>query len=191
MMVSAISDDQAQPRGQVGGIGATIEYRRLPLHLQRQSQFGLIPQYDIRGAVSQFDPDVERKDLVAGYRCSALFSLKPRAARCSNVLGFDAAIQTADLTLVNGDFEERHGRRARREGRRRLGHHSEGRHQLQHLVHPPVDQAQAVRNRSSWRRSGSRQAGQSALWKCLGVAPDNPEVTIEIELVLRSVTLAT
>jgi Domain of unknown function (DUF4384) len=68
------------------------------------NKFKVVPQYDIRGSITQFDEDVTRKQAGVGLSLlPALFGARLNRSSQASVLGFDASvITTADLSLVPG-----------------------------------------------------------------------------------------
>jgi hypothetical protein len=105
MMVSAISDMTKRSRA-VKLVAFGFDNQNIVSFLaglQRQNQFGLVPQYDIRGALSQFDTDAERRQAGVGFSFANLLGFRIGRDKTVSVLGFDASVvHTADLTLVNG-----------------------------------------------------------------------------------------
>ena len=70
---------------------------------QRQSAYEVIPQYDIKGSVSQFDENVIRnqKDLGIGYQ--PYFNLGISRDAASNILGLDLSVLTTDdMSILPG-----------------------------------------------------------------------------------------
>jgi Domain of unknown function (DUF4384) len=70
---------------------------------QRQSPYDVIPQYDIKGSVTQFDEQVIRntQDLGASYRPFLNLGLSRDAA--SNILGLDLSVlSTSDMSVLSG-----------------------------------------------------------------------------------------
>ena len=106
MMVSAIADMTRRSRGvRLVTFGQDNQNIVQLLSIaQRISDFKVVPQYDIRGSITQFDEDVTRKQ--AGFGLSllpALFGARLSSTSQSSVLGFDASvITTSDLSLVPG-----------------------------------------------------------------------------------------
>jgi len=105
MMVSAISDMTRRSRAvrlvTFGQDNQTIV--SLLQQLEKRTPFGVLPQYDIRGAVTQFDQDVLRRDASLGGTLTAVFSANAAANSAFSVLGFDASvIRVPDLTLIPG-----------------------------------------------------------------------------------------
>jgi hypothetical protein len=105
MMVSAISDMTRRSRA-IKLIAFGVDNQNIVdflTNLGKQNRFSLVPQYDIRGGLTRFDTDAERRK--AGFGVSFLSLLGFRIGRESavDVLGFDASvIQTSDLSLVHG-----------------------------------------------------------------------------------------
>ena len=106
MMVSAFADMTRRSRGvRLMTFGSDNQNIVQLLSIaQRLNDFKVVPQYDIRGSVTQFDEDVTRKQ--AGFGLSllpALFGARLSSTSQSSVLGFDASvITTSDLSLVPG-----------------------------------------------------------------------------------------
>src|SRR5258706_4276295 len=186
MMVSAISDMTKRSRAvKLVAFGADNQnIVGFLSNLQRQNQFGLVPQFDIRGAVSQFDADAERKESEVGFSLLGLFSAKASRNKVVNVLGFDASvIQTADLTLVNGVTSKNTMVVLRDEKG------GDGSATIQKIgitfntsFTRQESQAQAVRNLielATIELIG--KLVKVPYWKCLGIPLDGPQVTEEIE----------
>jgi hypothetical protein len=186
MMVSAISDMTKRSRAVklVAFGGDNQNVIGFLANLQRQSQFGLVPQYDIRGAVSQFDSEVDKKDTKVGFSLLGLFSLNASSNKVVNVIGFDASvIQTADLTLLNGVTSKNAMVIVRDEKG------GDGSATIQKVgitfntsFTRQDSQAQAVRNLielATIELLG--KLVKVPYWNCLGVPVDNPEVANEIE----------
>jgi Domain of unknown function (DUF4384) len=72
-------------------------------YAQRQSAYEVIPQYDIKGSVSQFDENVIRnqKDFGVGYKPFLNLGISRDAA--SSVLGLDLSVLvTEDMSMLSG-----------------------------------------------------------------------------------------
>ena len=106
MMVSAFADMTRRSRGvRLVTFGQDNQNIVQLLSIaQRLNDFKVVPQYDIRGSVTQFDEDVTRKQAGFGVSLlSALFGARLSSTSQSSVLGFDASvITTSDLSLVPG-----------------------------------------------------------------------------------------
>jgi hypothetical protein len=110
MMISAFADMTRRSRGvRLVTFGQDNQNVVQLLALaQRQNDFKVVPQYDIRGSITQFDEDVTHTQAGLGASLVSaitgpLFGLRLNRTRQSSVMGFDASvISTADLSLVPG-----------------------------------------------------------------------------------------
>lgn len=110
MLVSAFADMTRRSRGvrlvTFGQDNQNIV--QLLSMAQRLNDFKVVPQYDLRGSITQFDEDVAREQLGFGATLvsaltGGLFGARLSRVQQSAVLGFDASvITTADLSLVPG-----------------------------------------------------------------------------------------
>jgi len=104
MMVSAFGDMTRRSRGvRLVTFGQDNQNIVQLLSIsQRLNDFKVVPQYDIRGSVTQFDEEVFRKQAGVGVSLPILGARFNRSSQ-SSVLGFDASVvSTADLSLVPG-----------------------------------------------------------------------------------------
>jgi curli biogenesis system outer membrane secretion channel CsgG len=110
MMVSAFADMTRRSRGvrlvTFGQDNQNIV--QLLSFAQKLNDFKVVPQYDIRGSITQFDEDVDRRQaglgasLVSAFT-GPLFGVRFNRSEQSSVMGFDASvISTADLALMPG-----------------------------------------------------------------------------------------
>ena len=110
MMVSAFADMTRRSRGvRLVTFGQDNQNVVQLLSLaQRLNEFRVVPQYDIRGSITQFDEDVAREQAGLGASVVSaitgpLFGVRFNRSRQSSVMGFDASvISTADLSLMPG-----------------------------------------------------------------------------------------
>jgi Domain of unknown function (DUF4384) len=110
MMVSAFADMTRKSRGvRLVTFGQDNQNVVQLLSLaQRINEFKVVPQYDIRGSITQFDEDVaHRQGGIGASLVSAitgpLFGVRLNRNTQDSVLGFDASVvSTADLSLVPG-----------------------------------------------------------------------------------------
>jgi hypothetical protein len=106
MMVSAFADMTRRSRGvRLVTFGSDNQnVVQLLTIAQRLNDFKVVPQFDIRGSITQFDEDVTRKQ--SGFGISllpAIFGARATNVSQASVLGFDASvITTNDLSLVPG-----------------------------------------------------------------------------------------
>lgn len=110
MMVSAFADMTRRSRGvRLVTFGSDNQNVVQLLSIaQKLNDFKVVPQYDIRGSITQFDEDVERTQAGVGASVVSavtgpLFGLRFGRTRQASVLGFDTSIiSTADLSLMPG-----------------------------------------------------------------------------------------
>ncbi len=110
MMVSAFADMTRKSRGvRLVTFGQDNQNIVQLLSLaQKMNDFKVVPQYDIRGSITQFDEDVNRQQAGLGASLVSaitgpLFGVRFNRTQQSSVMGFDASvIATADLSLMPG-----------------------------------------------------------------------------------------
>jgi Domain of unknown function (DUF4384) len=105
MLITAVSDMTRRSRAiRINAFGrdATNVISFLA-QAQRQSPYDVIPQYDIKGSVTQFDEQLIRntQDLGASFRPFLNLGLSRDAA--TNILGLDLSVlTTSDMSVMNG-----------------------------------------------------------------------------------------
>lgn len=105
MMISAISDMTRRSRAiQLNTFGQDANNVVAFLaNAKQRGPFGAVPQYNIRGSVSQLDESVLRRQSDLGLALEPLLSAGASRSRQFNVLGFDVSmVQTSNLTLLPG-----------------------------------------------------------------------------------------
>lgn len=110
MMISAFADMTRKSRGvRLVTFGQDNQNIVQLLSLaQRINEFKVVPQYDIRGSITQFDEDVTREQAGVGASVFSailgpLFGVRFNRTQQASVMGFDASvISTADLSLMPG-----------------------------------------------------------------------------------------
>lgn len=105
MMMSAISDMNRRSRAiQVVAFGQDANNIVAFLNgAQQRSAFAVVPQYDLRGSISQLDESVLRRQADAGVSIGTAIGAGASRSRQINVLGLDVAmVHTSNLTLVPG-----------------------------------------------------------------------------------------
>jgi hypothetical protein len=105
MLITAISDMTRRSRAiRVNAFGRdATNVISFMAQAQRQSPYDVIPQFDIKGSVSQFDEQVIRntQDLGASFRPFLNLGLSRDAA--TNILGLDLSVlSTDDMSVLNG-----------------------------------------------------------------------------------------
>jgi hypothetical protein len=110
MMVSAFADMTRRSRGvRLVTFGQDNQNVVQLLQLaQKLNDFKVVPQFDIRGSITQFDEDVVREEAGLGASIVSavtgpLLGVRFNRSRQASVLGFDASvISTADFSLLPG-----------------------------------------------------------------------------------------
>lgn len=105
MMMSAISDMTRRSRAlQVIAFGQDANNVVAFLNAaQQRSAFAVVPQYGLRGSISQLDEGVIRRQQDSGLGLGNVLSSGSSRSRQFNVLGLDLAmVQTTNLALVPG-----------------------------------------------------------------------------------------
>ena len=103
MMVSAFADMTRRSRGvRLVTFGQDNQNVVQLLSIaQKLNDFKVVPQYDIRGSITQFDEDIVRRQGGLGVALPLFGGVRVNADRQSSVLGFDASVvTTSDLSLV-------------------------------------------------------------------------------------------
>lgn len=190
MMTSAISDMTRRSRAiRLSMFGSDQQNAaNLLTQAQRQGAFSIVPQYTLRGTVSQMDEGVDRRASSLGIAsASELFGLKLGSDTRFSVLAFDAAlIDTERLTLVPGVSSRNSTLLVSRNA-------SAGEGSAQ-LKNPAMS---VVFTFSPSRSEGPSQAARNMVelaavelvgkltrlpyWQCLGIADNEPEVLRETE----------
>jgi hypothetical protein len=185
MMVSAFSDMTRRSRAirlvTFGQDNQNVVF--LLQQLEKRTPFGVLPQYDIRGSVTQFDEDVIKRDINAGANFG-FFNARGSRTTAFNVLGFDASvISVPDLTLVPGVSSKNTvivGRDERSADSSASIRKAGLTFNMQ--VSTAAGTAQALRNMVEL--ASIELVGKLArvpYWGCLNVSKDNPDIRREIE----------
>lgn len=106
MMTSAMSDMTRRSRGvRLSLFGSDQQnLAQLLQQAQKTNAFGVIPQYNIRGTISQFDDSVSKTGGSVGISIvEKLFGVRAGLDTKFSVIGLDAAVvDTSSLTLIPG-----------------------------------------------------------------------------------------
>lgn len=186
MMTSAISEMTRRSRAVRLSVFGTDQQnlQQVLQQAQKTTPFALLPEYNVRGTISQLDEDVKRDSSLLGLLTSQAFGLKLGSETRFSVLGFDAAVvQTESMTLVPGVSSKNTTVLARRDA-------SAGDGQARILNTATVFSFSAARS------EGNAQAARNMVelaavelvgklirapyWQCLGTADSHPEVQREI-----------
>lgn len=187
MMTSAIADMTRRSRAVrlsvFGGDQANLT--QLLQAAQKTAPFAAMPEYNIRGSISQFDEDVQRRGTSLGLLAETAFGVRLANETRFSVLGFDAAVvRTETLTLVPGAVSKNTTVVARRDASAGDG---QGR----------ILGAGAVFAFNAARAEGNAQAARNMVelaaielvgklarmpyWQCLGLPDNHPEVQRELD----------
>lgn len=186
MMISAISDMTRRSRAiQVNTFGQDANNVVAFLNNAKQrSAFGVVPQFNIRGSITQLDEGVLRRQSDLGLALEPLLSAGSSRSRQFNVLGLDVSMaQTSNLALLPGVSSKNIVALAK-EGDaldsqatiRKLGINFSTNFQRTDGT------AQALRNMVEL--SAIELFGRLLklpYWSCIGVGPDNPDIKREME----------
>jgi hypothetical protein len=185
MMTSAVSDMTRRSRAVRLSAFGTDQAHLLQLlqQAQKNEAFAVVPQYSLRGAISQIDEDVQRSSGVFGAT-TALLGLRLGNDVRHSVLGFDAAlVDTRDFMLVPGVSSKNTTVITRRDASA-----SDGQAQLR--------STSLAFSFSAARSEGTAQAARNMVelaavelvgklarlpyWQCLDVPDTHPEVQAEL-----------
>lgn len=105
MLITAVSDMTRRSRAiRVNAYGKdSANVIGFLASAQRQSVYDVIPQYDIKGSVSQFDENVIRKQKDFGIGFAPFINLGAAGDAASNVMGLDLSVlSTEDMSILPG-----------------------------------------------------------------------------------------
>ena len=186
MMISAISDMTRRSRAvQVITFGQDANNVVAFLNNAKQrTAFGVVPQFNIRGSITQLDEGVLRRQNDLGVSLEPFISAGVSRSRQFNALGFDVSVaQTSNLALLPGVSSKnivviaKEGDAVDSQATiRKVGINFSTNFQRTDGT------AQALRNMvelSSIELFG--RLLKLPYWSCLGIGPDNPDVKREIE----------
>jgi hypothetical protein len=187
MMTSAVSEMTRRSRAVRLSVFGNDQQNLAQLlqQAQRSSVFQVVPEFSVRGTVSQLDEDVKRSSSSFGVQMQQLFGLRLSSETRFSVLAFDAAmVSTATFTLVPGVTSKNTTVVARRDS-------SAGDGQAR------IQTTGTVFAFASGRSEGNAGAARNMVelavielvgklikapyWQCLGIDDSHPEVQREIE----------
>jgi hypothetical protein len=186
MMISAFSEMNRRSRAmRVSTFGNDqIQLTTLLQQAQKTEAFSAVPQYSLRGSISQIDEDVQRSGGLLGA-VAQRFGVRLASETRFSMLGFDAAlVDTRDFSVVPGVSSKNTTVITRRDANA-----SDGQAQLRG--------ASAVFSFSAARSEGTAQAARNMVelaavelagkltrlpyWQCLGVSDDQADVQHELD----------
>jgi hypothetical protein len=187
MMTSAVSEMTRRSRAvRLSVFGSDQQnLQQLLQQAQKNSVFQVVPEFNVRGTVSQLDEDVKRSSASFGVLVQELFGLRLASETRFSVLAFDAAVVRTDtFTLVPGVTSKNTTVLARRDA-------SAGDGQAR------IQTTGTVFAFTSGRSEGTSGAARNMVelavielvgklikapyWQCLGIEDSHPEVQREIE----------
>lgn len=190
MMTSAVSDMTRRSRAvRLSVFGSDQQnLTQFLQQAQKQSAFAVVPQYSMRGNISQLDDSVEKRGVSVGLGLAErLFGVRFGSETKFSVIGFDAAlVETDGMTLLPGVTSKNLTVLASRDA-------SAGDGQAK-LTNPGLD---VVFSFSASRSEGTAQAARNMVelaavellgklvrlpyWQCVNVSDEDPEVQREME----------
>lgn len=197
MMVSAIADLSRRSRAvRLVAFGSdTTNLVNLLQAARQESLFKVLPQFGLRGAVTQFDADVQAERSGFGISLLPFLSARSVSERFTTAIAFDASVvRTEDFTLVptatsknvivvtrrESGIKEGQATRERREGSSaaisKLG--------IEFSFAVSAQDALAQSVRSVVELAVVEVVGRLAMapyWKCIGSDETRPEIQREIE----------
>lgn len=186
MMMSSISEMTRRSRAvRLSVFGADSQNLANALQqAQRLTPFQALPEYDIRGSISQLDEDVVRRSGGLGLMSELLFGLRFGSDERLAVLAFDAALaRTADFTLVPGVLSKNTVVVARKEANAGDGTARIRKADLTFSFSISHQDGMAQSLRNLVELSAIELVGKLVrlpYWQCLGVPDDAPEIRREL-----------
>lgn len=105
MLISAVSDMTKRSRA-IRLIAYGQDSGNLIGFLQaaeRKNAYAIVPQYDVKGSISQFDDNIAKKSVEFGLAQGENFSLGSGRSGSATILGVDLTmLNTSDLSIVSG-----------------------------------------------------------------------------------------
>ncbi len=187
MMVSAVSDMTRRSRALRLQTFGTDNQNVIQLlqQLQKLNTFSTVPEFDVRGSITQFDEELLKRQGSFGAVVESLFGVRFARTSQVSVLGFDASIvRTKDLSLVPGVTSRNTVALGREEATAGDGLAKINKANLSFTfaLNRSEGSAQAVRNMVEL--AGIEVVGKLTrvpYWKCLNLAASHPEVKREID----------
>lgn len=185
MMTSAMSDMTRRSRAVRLSAFGTDQAHLLQLlqQAQKSGPFAVVPQYSLRGAISQIDEDVQRSSGLFGAT-SALLGLRLGNDVRHSVLGFDAAlVDTRDFMLVPGVSSKNTTVITRRDTNANDGQAQLRSTGLAFSFSAARSEGTAQAARNMVELAAVELVGKLArlpYWQCLNVPDSHPEVQAEL-----------
>ncbi len=150
---------------------------------ERKSQYQSVPDYGIRGSVSQFDDNVAKRTNDAGFSIGTVFSLGAGSSATAKVLGLDLAmVRTEDFSVVSG-VTSKNAVVLVQQGSGADASASISKFGVTYQTNTSMSEGTAVALRNLIELASIELVGKLAkvpYWKCLGARDDSPDVKSEI-----------
>ena len=187
MMVSAVSDMTRRSRSvRLQTFGSDNQnIMQLLQQAQKLNQFSAIPEFDLRGSITQFDEELLKRQGTFGALVEGLFGVRAGKTSQVAVLGFDSSIvRTKDLALVPGVTSRNTVALGKEEASAGDGFAKINKANISFsfAINRSEGSAQAVRNMVEL--AGIEVVGKLTrvpYWTCLGLSPEHIEVKREID----------
>jgi uncharacterized protein DUF4384 len=150
---------------------------------QRQSAYEVIPQFDIKGSVSQFDENVIRNQKDAGFSITPFVNLGISRDAASSILGLDLSVLlTEDMSVLSG-VTSRNSVVILKSGRGFDGDAAYHKFGISYTMNLSKSEGQAQALRGLVELAVIELMGKltrTPYWKCLGGDPEtNDEIKLE------------
>ncbi|MFN0299084.1 MAG: hypothetical protein ACKVQU_01890 [Burkholderiales bacterium] len=150
---------------------------------ERKSQYSAVPDFGIRGSVSQFDDNIAKRTNDAGFSIGSLLSLGSGSSATAKVLGLDLAmVRTEDFSVVHG-VTSKNAVVLVQQGTGIDASASITKYGLTYQTSTSMSEGTSVALRNLIELASIELVGKLAkvpYWKCLGARDDAPDVKTEM-----------
>jgi hypothetical protein len=185
MLISAVSDMTRRSRairlvayGQDSGNTLGFLFQAL-----KREHFAVVPQYALRGSVSQFDDTIVRRNVDAGVAVTPYVNLGYAGTASASVLGIDLTmLTTQDLTVVPG-IASRNSVILFKQGKGFDGDAEINKFGINFSLSTGTNEGQSQALRTLVEMATIELFGRLAkvpYWTCLGATDEDPSVSTEI-----------
>ncbi|WP_280150897.1 DUF4384 domain-containing protein [Piscinibacter sp. XHJ-5] len=185
MLISAVSDMTRRSRairlvayGQDSGNTLGFLFQAL-----KREHFAVVPQYALRGSISQFDDTIVRRNVDAGVAVTPYLNLGYAGTASASILGIDLTmLTTQDLTVVPG-IASRNQVILFKQGKGFDGDAEIRKFGINFSLSTGTNEGQAQALRTLVEMASIELFGRLAkvpYWTCLGATDDDPDVAAEI-----------
>ncbi|MFM9888239.1 MAG: hypothetical protein ACKVQT_34875 [Burkholderiales bacterium] len=150
---------------------------------ERKSQYSAVPDFGIRGSVSQFDDNIAKRTNDAGFSIGSILSLGSGSSASAKVLGLDLAmVRTEDFSVVSG-VTSKNAVVLVQQGTGIDASASISKYGLTYQTSTSMSEGTSVALRNLIELASIELIGKLAkvpYWKCLGARDDSPDVKTEM-----------